>query len=215
LNLIYRFFWRLKFLNSPSRTEMDKINLKIILLAFSAITLIFSLAFAFLFSWPKYLELNSLRNDIRIKQDELDWQKEYFKKLIQTKAELKNYEAEFSKISAALPDDNSVPSFLNFFQTAASQSGLILTSVSPFTVVPSLATEALAEVEKKESSSIIPAIKETQLSVVLDGPYPVFKNFLSVLERSSRFIDVENISFSSPKEKDIFTFSIKIKFYSY
>ena len=177
---------------------MDRINLKIVLLAFSAITLIFSLAFASLFSWPKYLELSSLRNDIKTKQDELDWQKEYFKKLIQTKAELKQYETELSKISTALPGDNSVPSFLNFFQTAASQSGLILTSVNPFIV----------------ASSTTPTIKETQLSVVLDGPYPAFKNFLSVLERSSRFIDVENISFSSPKEKDIFTFSIKIKFYS-
>ncbi|MDO8436197.1 MAG: type 4a pilus biogenesis protein PilO [bacterium] len=179
---------------------MDKMNIKTISLVFSACMIIFSLVFAFLVCWPKYSELKSLQTDIRVKQDELNWQREYLKNLIQIKAEFKNYETEFAKIDTALPSDNSVPSFLNFFQAAASQSGLILTRVSPSGIAPSLA---------------VPTVNETQLDAALDGPYPAFKNFLSILEKSSRFIDVENISFSSPKQKEIFTFNVKIKFYSY
>lgn len=179
---------------------MDRLNVQIIFPPIIIGVIIFSLIFGFLFCWPKYPELKSLQKNIKIKQDELSWQKEYFIKLSQIKNELKNYETEFSKINTALPKDNSVPALLNFIQIAASQSGLVLKAISPTAASPSLFN---------------PDIKETQLSFSLDGSYSSFKNFLFVLENSARFIDVEDISFSSPKEKDIFTFNIKIKTYSY
>jgi len=39
-----------------------------------------------------------------------------------------------------------------------------------------------------------------------------FKNFLYILEKSARMIDIESFSFTGPeKEKDIINFNIKIK----
>ena len=59
-------------------------------------------------------------------------------------------------------------------------------------------------------------IKETRINFLLVGSYPDFKNFLFILEKSARLIDVENISFALPKEKEgLFNFNITIKVYSY
>jgi Tfp pilus assembly protein PilO len=60
------------------------------------------------------------------------------------------------------------------------------------------------------------AKKEYRFSLELSGSYPAFKNFLAILEKSAKIIEVENISFSSPaKDDSAFSFNVAVKFYSY
>lgn len=163
-----------------------------------SLLLAFGLGFGTLF--PKSQHLQTLQNAIQKRQQELKAEQEYFLNIKQIKDRLAEYPEALAKISSALPVGHSVPSLLNFLQKASSQSGLVLKEISPFTTSPA-----------KEAAGI----KATQLSFTVVGSYNSFKNFISTLEKSARLIEIENISFSSPKEGDLFTFSLRITTHSY
>jgi len=158
------------------------------------------LSFSAVFLYPRYQNLNELRRSLKISEEEVQRQEDYFSNLSQIGTDLEQYKEELAKISSSLPDDPSLPSLFSFLQKASSQSGLVLRGISPFTI---------------SSSEEFPNIKAIQFSLEVVGPYSSFKNFISTLENSSRIIEVENISFSSPKESSLFTFSLRIKVYSY
>jgi len=163
-----------------------------------SLLLVFGLGLGTLF--PKSQQLQTLKNMIQERQQELKAEQEYFLKIGRIKNKLEEYPEALSKINSALPVSHSVPSLLNFFQKASSQSGLVFKEVSPFTISP--AGEATG-------------IKKIQLSFTVVGSYTSFKNFISIVEKSARLIEIENISFSSPKEGDLFTFSLRITTNSY
>jgi len=154
----------------------------------------------FFLIFPQYQNLKETNLKIQEKRTELQYKEEYFSNLKKISEELKNYELELSKIDSALPSDPSLPSLFNFLEKASSQNGLILKYVGSFSVTPS---------EKK------PEIKEIDLNITVAGSYPAFKNFLSTLEKIARFVEVENVAFSFPKEEEPFSFNLKIKAYSY
>lgn len=150
--------------------------------------------------WPNYLKFQNFQQQIKNKETELQYLEEYYQDLADLSEKLKGYQEELSKIDSALPESPDLPSFANFFQKTASENGLILKSLGSFSINP------LAQ--KTE-------IKEISFSPELSGSYSSFKNFLKALEKSSRMIEVENISFSSPKEGEIFDFKLEIKTHSY
>jgi len=164
------------------------------------ITIFFLLSFFLIIFliFPKYQNLNSLKKEIFEKEDELSSQEKYFETLQKTSEELKKYAPSLSKVDAALPKNPSLPELLNFIQKTSAQSGLSLKGISPAATSPLKGGK----------------IKETRMNFVLVGNYPDFKNFLSILEKSARLIDIENFSFSSPKEGP-FNFNLTIKVYSY
>ena len=98
-----------------------------------------------------------------------------------------------------------MPSLFDYFQKVASQTGLILEKV-----------ESGRTFSVGDSS-----LKEINLSFIVTGLYPDFKNFLSTIERSSKLIEVKDVSFSSPKnpeteeESRLFSFELKLKVHSY
>jgi Tfp pilus assembly protein PilO len=150
---------------------------------------------------PKFQELREIQKNIAEKEEELRSQESYFAELREIKTKLEKYQEQLTKINAALPDEQSLPSLFDFLQKTSSQSGLILKGIGPFTISP---------------SEDDPNLRETQFSFQVLGSYSSFKNFLLSLEKSARMIEVENISFSSPKEEDnLFVFNLRIKVYSY
>lgn len=156
----------------------------------------------FLFILPKSQSLFFLIKEISQKESSLSIQQEYFQELQKTSEELKKYEETFLKIDLALPPEPylSLAELLNFLQKSSSQSGLSLKKISSVSVSP------------KED------LKESKIELILNGSYPSFKNFLSVLEKSARLIKIERISFSVPErreEDETFDFNLTIKVYSY
>lgn len=152
------------------------------------------------FLWPKFQDLREVQKNIKEKEERLQSNEEYFSNLEEIKINLEEYQGELSKINSALPDDLSLPSLFDFLQKTSSQSGLVLKGISPFAI---------------SSPEEFPALKEIQFGLEVIGSYPSFKNFLSILEESARMIEVKNISFLSPEKGKPFTFSLRIKVYSY
>lgn len=151
--------------------------------------------------FPKCQDLGSLQLEIGKKRAELQYKEKHISNLQEVSEELEKYKPELSKIDSALPSEPSLPSLFNFLQKASSQSGLIFRNVDSFSV---------ATPEEK------PEIKEISLNLGVSGSYSAFRNFLSTLEKSARLIEIENISFSSPKEKETsFSFDLRIKVHSY
>ncbi len=171
-------------------------SLPIIIIAFFLFSFVFWLAIL----WPKYQDFRALDKMIGEKEEELQQEEQYFSNLNQIKTELENYEEALSKINSAFPDDPSLPALFSFLQKASSQSGLILKGISPFA---------------SYISESMPNIKETQFSLQVSGSYSSFKEFVSILEKSARKIEVENISFFSPKEGSLFLFNLGLKIHSY
>lgn len=183
---------------------MNKINFQFNLLnsiptiiaGFLAVSLIFGTVFL----WPKFQDSKTLKKNIEEKKTELKLEEQYFSKLNQTNSELEKYGRELAIINSALPDTPSVPSLFNFLQKASSQSGMVLKGISPFIV---------------SSSEMLPQLAETKFTLEVIGSYSSFKNFISTLEKSARLIEVENISFSSSAEGELFSFNLRIKVSSY
>lgn len=161
-----------------------------------AICIFLTLILGVVFINPKYQELRGIRERIRVKKAEIQSKEKYFSDITDVSEQLKEYEAQLSKIDSALPPDVSLPALFNFLQTATSQNGLVLKGMSPgFTVQGRFG--------------------ETSVSLVVTGSYSSLKSFLSTLEKSARMIETESISFSSPGETGLFTFNLRIKVHSY
>ena len=172
---------------------MRNYSLYILIAASLSLLLIFTLVF------PRYRDLDYLKKEILGKEAELHSQEEHLQHLLEVSKEIQEREESISKIDSAIPKEAFLPELLNFFQKTASQSGLILEEVSP-TVVSSGEEEA---------------IKITRVDLDLKGYYFDFKNFLLIVEKSARLIEIENIFFSSDKSEELFTFELSTRVYSY
>jgi len=179
---------------------MNRFNLLNSIPLIIAICFIFSLILGIVFLWPRYQDLKELQESISQKETEIQQHDQYFSRLSQIKEKIREYDEELAKINSALPEDSSLPSIFDFLQKASSQSGLILKEISSFNI---------------SSSKSYTNLKEIQFSFQVAGPYSSFKNFLSILENSARLIEIENISFSSPNEGELFNFYLGVKVYSY
>ena len=139
--------------------------------------------------WPLYQEFKDLKNQVEEKQAELSKTEEYFSELSQISENISDYQDSLKKIGSALPQGPSLASLLNFFQKESSENGLLLKNVNQ--------TEGGRREEKK---GILAKVKETYLNLNLTGDYPSLRGFLESLEKSSRLIEVENISIDVSEE---------------
>ncbi|MDD5145527.1 MAG: type 4a pilus biogenesis protein PilO [Candidatus Pacebacteria bacterium] len=149
---------------------------------------------------PKYVEFTFVSRQLKEKAAALKEKKAYFEKLAGFSYDLKKYPEQLKKIDSALPEGESLPSVLDFLQKNAAETGLYFTEIGKvLTTLP------------KEN----PSLKESRFDISLSGPYSAFKNFLANVEKSSRLIEIEEIKYSYPKEKELSSsFNLKIKFSS-
>lgn len=184
---------------------------------YTILILVFSALITILVVFPQYQNWKFATITLKTRQQEATDQDKYFEEVKKTSRTLENYQTAILKINTALPDGPKLPELLNFIQKLASQTGLLL--------------KKIGTIETREISQS--KLKETKIEISLSGSYESFKNFLSVLQRSARLIEVENIVFNYPpetpkqppeKEKKkpeegeeikIFEFNLKIKVYHY
>lgn len=166
------------------------------------ICLLLSLALGVFLVWPRYQEFKIKKVDVLKKEAELQNLKEYLSEINLLSQEIEKYSTEISKIETALPSRFSLPSLINYLQKTTFENGLILKSYNLTLAVPNL--------PEQESG-----LKEFSLTLDFSGSYSAFRDFLLVLEKSSRLIEVENISFSSPEKEKPYDFNLGIKVHSY
>jgi Tfp pilus assembly protein PilO len=173
-------------------------NKLIIIIGCSVLVLILGL----LLLLPKYQNIQLLKADIQEKEFEFQSKEAYFTQVKEISEELEDYGEPLFKISSAVPLDPLPSSLFNFFQITAAQTGLILKDVHlGGTVIPE---------DGKDS------MKETKLTLQLTGFYNAFKDFLLVIESSSRMVEVESVSVEPPTKEfdDPTLFILNIKAYS-
>lgn len=171
---------------------------------FLVIVICFSLTLLFWggIFYPKYQKARIIWEEIGVKRSELKHQEEYFSDLEKTSQKLKEkeYEESLSKIESAFPFSPDFPSLFRFLERSSFENGLILKEINPsFSAEPGVKTR----------------IKENRLAISVSGSYSAFKNFLYVLQKSSRMIEVTSIAFSEPKEGETYSFNLEIKVHSY
>ena len=159
-----------------------------------------SLLLIFILVLPAYNDLNDLNNRIFEKKTSLQSQQEYFEELKGIEERIEGQEESFEKIKSAIPEGSDLANLMNYFQRSASKAGVSMEGISPAMVASTQ--------EKKVHAS--------KVNLVIAGEYPSFKDFLSIIEKSSRLIEVEDIGFQSPvKEGDMFSFNISTRVYYY
>lgn len=194
---------------------------KLIFIIIVFVLIVFALGF-FLIA-PKYQELNAIQANIRNRTSEIKHYEGRFKQFEEIITRLEEHKVVLARVESALPVGPSLPALFHFIQETAIKNGLILRDLSaapapiPAPVEAEAGAEAEAEAEvgaEAEETEEVARIKETHINLNVSGPYHSFKRFLSVLEKSARFIRTENISFSAPEEGDIFSFEIMMRAYS-
>jgi len=147
--------------------------------------------------FKNYKNFSLLKEKILVREDELQFQEEYFQKLQNISSKLQENKNLLDKIESALPSNPETPELLAFIQKSASQSNLVLGNIN------------LGLISSSKN------IKQTKINFLLSGDYTGLKKFISLIENSSRLIDIGNVYFIYPEEGRLFSFSFKITAYSY
>jgi Tfp pilus assembly protein PilO len=156
------------------------------------IILLIAVGLGFFLVLPQYYKLQEAKMQIAEKNAEIENRQEYFAALSQARIELAQYEANLEKVESAFPDAIDAPALMNFTQTAAMQSGLIVKNIS---FAGSSATAVASKAAKANADETVPTLKLGNYAIEgeLIGSYNNFKDFLSRLEFSSRLINAESI----------------------
>ena len=133
---------------------------------------------------PYYSDFKLLKEKVSEQESLFQKQEAYFLNLEDSAEKLETYKESLEKINSALPETLSIASLLNFIQKEASENGLILKSL--------VRIKGLETQTKEEGEN--PEIKESYFSFNFIGSPISFENFLKSIEKSSRIIEVENIS---------------------
>ena len=171
------------------------------------IPILFFLCFLFLiyFFLPKYSNFRSLEQDISDIKISLGQKQAYFSELQSISNKLIEQRDVVDKIRAALPEEVSLASLLNFFQKKASENGLILSNFNQ--------SQSFSQQQQEEEVSES-KVQEMNINIGLQGSFLSLINFLQAIEKSSRIIEIENINLSDSGE-GFMKSSLLLKVYSY
>lgn len=173
--------------------------------AFAILIIAFALGFFLLL--PKTQELRDLQTRVQGKIAELKERGEYYAGLRVMVDDLNYHREGLEKIGTALPEGADAAAVMGFAQTAAMQSGLAVKgadySYSAPEVPVDMSADMPVDVSVDANAGLPPAevfSKKYVISMELTGNYGSLKNFLSIIERSSRLIAVESLDIGSKSE---------------
>lgn len=142
-------------------------------------------ALGFFMVLPQYQKLDDIEGKIEEKNAEIRNRQSYYANLQKIVDELGQYSDSLVKIDTAFPENPDAPDLMDFLQTAAMQSGLIMGKIE-------YSAQKLASRQTKEKTKN--ALSNYNISAQLTGNYANFKDFLSRIERSSRLAGTTKIN---------------------
>ncbi len=147
-----------------------------------AIIIFIIILLMYFFVVPRYYEFRDLQIKLGKAEAEYNGKFAYYSEISKIFRELEDRKETLDKIDNAIPPKPQLADLIYFFQQKSAESGLIiknmlLTKISPVTSDGD--------------------IKEIIFSLDALGNYQSLKNFLHLLEGSSRLFEVGNISFGS------------------
>jgi len=167
----------------------------------STICFLATILVASLFIYPTYKDIKATQFEIDQRKLDIEWSKEKISHYTQLLEKINQYQESLEKIETALPPDPALPSLFSDLRSKLGEAGFILKDIS---VSPPIVSA------KKE-------IKSIELKVKATGDYQGLKNFLSLLEKSGRIIDPENIIISTQtlETEEVLFFELALKAYFY
>lgn len=157
--------------------------------------------------WPSLQNFINLRAELKVKEQEVVQKQEYYAKLNDTFNKLVSYSDSLSKIDSVLPESISMPSLFVYLQAVSSQSGLILGPLS----LPS----ASSSTQNSNQQLTTTGAAKVLLPISVSGSYSALKNFLNVIYKNSRMIEVDTLGFGSPEKGDQFEFRVGLRTHYY
>lgn len=156
-------------------------------------------ALGFFLVLPKYQEAQAVKVQAEEKIVEIKKRNDYYSALKTIAAQLNLYADNYKKVETALPDDPDAPAVMGFVQTAAMESGLAMKRIA-YSETKESSALSLGEENMLFPDAGSLALQEYEISVDLLGTYDSLKNFLSIIERSSRLIAVKKVDVSAKEE---------------
>ena len=144
------------------------------------------------FLLPVYINFKEVKESIPDREDAFREKQEYLSEIQNIYQRLNEGKESLEKIEGALPNKPSLSSLLNFFQEKSSESGLILKKFNQSQVSP--------ESKERDKGVVNQKIKETKITITLQGGFSSLENFIQIIEKSSRIIKVEDINLSYTEE---------------
>ena len=174
-------------------------NKLILYIAFGIIIL--TLIAAPVFLLPYYTDFQKLETTLKIKEEQIEEEKEQSLIMKNAYSKLLDYQVELEKIESAFPEkDLVIPEFHNFIKRETAYSGVALQGVGVGATFP---VETSLNLEK------------TAFLISFIGSYSTLKNFLFTLYESARPVSVDSISISSAEEGGFFQINLSLGVYSY
>ncbi len=168
------------------------------------ISLILSIAVGIIWLWPTYQDFSKLKTQLAQKKIELANQNKYAQQLQEIGEQFDEKKELVDKINNALPISPHISSLLDFLQESAKQTGMSFEDIG------------WHELTSSEIEKIKTRMREYSVRITASGSYSAFKNFLFVLERSARLIDVVQTDFSlSSEQGKPMSFELILKVRSY
>jgi Tfp pilus assembly protein PilO len=162
---------------------------------------------------PEYDALDKAKQNRKERELELRSVENYYEKIQGHVDQLEEHKENLSKIDSALPNSASFSAVANFLQTASSESGVFLETISvKSSEVQSTPKKGEDVGDKKELPS---DVSRSLAEIQVYGHYDNFKNFIELIERSARFFEIRNINLSTAGIEEVPILDLSLNFYSY
>jgi len=146
------------------------------------------------FLWlPKYQEFQTNNAKLNAEGEKIKKKKEYLFELEGHLNNLSEYEENLSKIDSALPLEYSPASLYSFIQKTGAESGIMVSQAE-------FSRTGASREDKNLSSGL--EINSIDIGISLEGDYASFKEFISIIFKTSRLIEVRSLSFSSSSDEE-------------
>lgn len=157
---------------------------------------------------PEYQRVNSLRGEAQAKQQTLDEQRAVVDKAKNLLTRYISIPKVGEVVSASLPPSEDVAGAFQQIYTIASASGITIQQFSVNTGIGLTST-------KGQTAQVVRSIGTAQINLYLMGTYESFKQFVEIVERNMRIMDVTDIKIqpASRASGDVFLFNLTINTY--
>lgn len=171
----------------------------------ATICIIGSLGILFFAAWPEYQDLRESMAYADVKGEDLQNMINYNQTMEAMVSSLETeYEGQIEKIEEGVPDDHYMPSFFAELRRMSYRTGVRIESLGNFTY---------RDYRERED------LKEVEVSFQVQGSYSNFKNFINILQRSARIVEVESLAIEGvtedSDEQSSLNYTIQILTYSY
>ena len=151
------------------------------------ITIFVIILLVFFLVAPEYQTFQNLQLDLGKKRAEFNAEHEYYSEIAKTYFELQGRSDDIKKIDDALPQSQDFGKDIYFLQQTATANGMMMKSL-----FLSKSTSGASS-----GSNNLGNINSIVFSVNLIGDYSSLESFMASIEKSSRLLEITNISFGS------------------